>query len=93
MKINLVAFAFAVMGMVLFSCSTKMEDYSSAADEFCECMKSSSYDANDATNTKTNIGLCLLDAKVDLKNPQMVAEIENSCPEIKDEFVEFVEGM
>ena len=91
MRLNFVVLAF--VGVVLLSCSTVNEDYSTAATELCECMKESGYDANDATNTKTNIGLCLLDAKVDLRNPQMVVEIEKSCPEIKDKFVEFVEGM
>lgn len=91
MKIKLVV--FVVMGVLLFSCSTVSEDYSKAAADLCECMEESGYDGNDATNTKTNIGVCLLDANVDLKNPKMAAEVERDCPEIKDGFEEFVQSM
>lgn len=82
--------AFVVTGLTLFSCSTISEDYSKAAAELCECMAESGYDT---TNIKTNIGVCLLDARVDLKNPQMVRELGQKCPEIKDGFEEFVESM
>ena len=83
---------FVVMG-ILFSCSSVSEDYSNAAAELCKCMEESGYDGSDAANTKTNIGVCLLDAKVDLKNPKMASEVEQKCPEIKDGFEEFVASM
>ena len=90
MRNKLIAFAVVV---VLFSCSTISEDYSKAATELCECMAESGYDRSDAANIKTNIGVCLLDARVDLKNPQMASELEQKCPEIKEGFEEFVESM
>ena len=85
--------AFAVIGMLLVSCSTASENYSKAATELCECMQESGYDAIDTSNIKMNIGICLLDSKVDLKNPKMLTELENKCPEIKEGFEEFVNKM
>ncbi len=85
--------ALAMMGALLFSCSTVSEDYKKAANELCECMEESGYDGSDAANVKTNIGVCLLDAQVDLKNPKMITELEEKCPEIKEGFEEFVKSM
>lgn len=85
--------AFMVIGVLSFSCSTSSEDYAKAATELCDCMEESGYDESDAANIKTNIGVCLLDAKVDLTDPKMAIEVEEKCPEIKEEFEAFVKSM
>jgi hypothetical protein len=85
--------AFAVIGVLFFSCSTASEDYAKAATELCDCMYESGYDESDAANIKMNIGVCLLDAKVDLKDPQMITELDEKCSDIKEGFEEFVKNM
>lgn len=84
---------FAILGISLFSCSDVSDDYSTAATELCECMKESAYDEGNTGNVKMNIGVCLLDVKVDLKNSEMTRELEDKCPEIKEGFEEFLKSM
>lgn len=86
-------FLFSFLTLASVSCSSISEEYKSAARELCECMNENGYENNDAGNVKMNIGVCLLDAAVDVKNPQMAIEIGKKCPELKEGFEEFVEDL
>lgn len=83
-------FLFLFLGVIFFSCSTSSEDYKDSAKALCECMSENGYESTSAENIKLNIGVCLLDATVDLKNPQLAIEIGAECPELKEGFEEFV---
>lgn len=82
-----------VLGILIISCSSESEEYSIAADQLCKCMNESGSDLNDTSDLKLNIGVCLLDAKADLKDPQMLIQVEKKCPEIKEAFEEFIDDM
>lgn len=84
---------FISMGVLLVSCSSQSENYLIEADELCKCMSESGYDLNDKADVKMNIGVCLLDVKVDLKDPEMAAQLKKKCPEITEGFEEFVDDM
>ena len=82
-----------MFGVLLVSCSSESEEYAIAADQLCKCMNESGSDLNDTSDLKMNIGVCLLDVKVDLKDPQMLTQVEKKCPEIKEGFEEFIDDM
>ena len=50
-------------------------------------------DASDAVSANMSLGLCLLDSKVDLKDPKMAEQINEQCPEFKDGFQDFVKEL
>jgi hypothetical protein len=56
-------------------------------------MKNADVDADDASSANVNIGVCLLDAEVDLKSPEMKQEIEQQCPEFEASFADFVKTL
>lgn len=86
-------FSIFLFGGILISCSNNSEEFKSAAKELCSCMSKGEVDTDDAASANMNLGLCLLDSKVDLKAPEMVDEINKQCPEYKDGFEDFVKGL
>jgi len=81
---------FVAMGVVLFSCKSTSEDYSIAATELCKCMEESGdLDKYDPL-LNVNLGVCLLEAKVDLKDEQMADALEKQCPDISRAFKRYV---
>ena len=77
----------------MFSCSNDSEEYELAAKELCSCMDEGEVDAGDAATANMNLGLCLIDSKVDLKSQEMLDEINKQCPQFKDGFEDFVKGL
>ena len=85
--------AYLSLGFLLISCSSPSDKFAVEVDQLCECMKKSGYDPKDKADLKMTLGVCLLDAKVDLKDDQMVVELEKKCPEIVEGFEEFIDGL
>ena len=85
--------AYVAVGVLLASCSASSEDYTVAAKELCSCMKENGNEGADDPMIKVNLGLCLLDAGVDLKDPQMSKAVETECSEIKEGFEDYVKSM
>ena len=77
----------------LLSCANESEKFESAAKEICSCMKNADVDAEDVSSANVNIGVCLLDAEVDLKSPEMKGEIVKQCPEFEESFADFVKTL
>ncbi len=83
----------SAIGVLFLSCSTPSEDYAVAAKELCKCMEENGNEGSFDPLVKVNLGACLLDAQVDLKDPKMLKAVEAECPEIKGGFEEFINGM
>lgn len=88
MKRTLILFSLLVG--ILYSCADDTKEYKSTARELCDCMEINEVESD---SREINIGVCLLDATVDLKNPIMRSEIEMQCPDLKEEFEEFIDGL
>lgn len=86
-------FLFFFLGAALSSCSNDSEEFEIAAKELCSCMSDSDVDAEDAATVNMNIALCLLDSKVNLKDPEMTKAITKECPVHLFAFELFVEEL
>lgn len=42
---------------------------------------------------KVHLGVCLLDARIDLKDPEMLEAVKVECPEVKGAFSDYVKRM
>lgn len=82
-------FLFLLLGCTILSCSNDSEEFKREAQTICSCMEGDQAEAEDA-GANLNIGFCLLDAKVDLKDPKMREQINKQCSQFNDEFEDFV---
>lgn len=80
---------FALLSMLLFSCSNT-QLYEDEAKKICSCTEQSNPDEQNATEQDVNLGICLLGAKVNLKDQEMITQIEKQCPDLKEEYERFV---
>lgn len=90
MKKNLLVSAF--VGLIFVACSDASEDFTVAAKTLCTCMNQHE-NADDESMLKVNLGVCLLDAGVDLKDPQMSKAVAAHCPELKAAFDDYVKNL
>ena len=86
-------FPILILGVILLSCSNNSEEFNKAAKDLCSCMNEGEVDGEDASSINMNFGLCLLDSKVDLKDPEMMTQVNKQCPELKDGFKDFVKEL
>ena len=90
MKKNLLV--SAVIGLIFVACADNSENFTVAAKNLCSCMKQTG-NADDESMLKVNLGVCLLDAGVDLKDPQMSKAVEAECSELKAGFDDYVKSL
>lgn len=81
------------VGILLFSCSSSNEEYSFAATELCRCMEENGDKGENDPLVKVHLGVCLLDARIDLKDPEMLEAVKVECPEVKGAFSDYVKRM
>lgn len=90
MKKNLLV--STVIGLIFVACADNSENFTVAAKNLCSCMKQTQ-NADDESMLKVNLGVCLLDSRVDLKDPQMSKAVEAECSELKAGFDEYVRSL
>ncbi len=80
---------FLILLLITVSCDNS-QAYEAEAEKICSCMKESTFMEETAQELEVNLGICLLGAKVNLKDQQMISEIEKQCPEFGKEYKDFV---
>jgi len=75
--------------VIAVSCN-HAEDYQKEAEKICSCMSENGSYLETIQELEVNLGVCLLGAKVNLKDPEMITEIGRQCPELKEGYESFV---
>ena len=86
-------FPILLLGGIFLSCSNNSEEFNEAAKELCSCMNEGEVDGEETTSINMKLGFCLLDSKVDLKDPEMMTQVNKQCPELKDGFQGFLKEL